>query len=188
MHEWPSFDRDGVLVVVLWQVWSRRNGLVHKSASIFEDEVIPWVEALLIDFQRVNAGGEGEVGKGLPVVNSWRPPSEGLSKVNTDAAVDGSHGKVGVGIINRNNACDILGSSSQPFNVMMVADMAEAPAIFRGLIFAMEAGLLPCVVESDAQVVARLINEAYIPLSDMDKDPLLNRLVLSFVEFAYTWY
>ncbi|KAK2646759.1 hypothetical protein Ddye_021954 [Dipteronia dyeriana] len=140
------------LVVVLWWVWSRRNGLVHKSVLIFEDEVIPWAEALLTDFRIVNAGGESETRKAPPVVNSWQPPDKGLSKVNTDAVVDGSHGNVGVGIFIRNNAGDILGSSSQPFNVIMAADMAEALAIFRGLIFAMEAWLFPCVVESDAQV------------------------------------
>ncbi|KAK2661223.1 hypothetical protein Ddye_007756 [Dipteronia dyeriana] len=135
-----------LFVVVLWQVWSRRNGLVHKSVSIFEDEVIPWVEALLTDFRRVNASGESETGKAPPVVNSWRPLDKGLSKVNTNAAVDSSHGKVVVGTIIRNNAGNILGSSFQLFNVIMAADMAEALAIFIGLIFAMEAGLLPCVV------------------------------------------
>ncbi|KAK2647561.1 hypothetical protein Ddye_015050 [Dipteronia dyeriana] len=71
--------------------------------------------------------------------------------VNTDAAVDGSHGKVGIGIIIRNNIGDILASSSRPLNVMMAADMTEALTIFGGLIFAMEAGLLPSAVESDAQ-------------------------------------
>ncbi|KAK2654993.1 hypothetical protein Ddye_008045 [Dipteronia dyeriana] len=129
-----------LLLAIFWRVWSRRNGLVYEFTVIFKDEVVLWAEALLIDFRRVNAGGVGEVEKTSPIVNSWFPSGEGLSKVNTDAAVDGTHGMVRVGIIIRNNVSDILALSVQPFKISLIADMTEALAIFRGLIFTMEAG------------------------------------------------
>ncbi|KAK2658795.1 hypothetical protein Ddye_005328 [Dipteronia dyeriana] len=53
------------------------------------------------------------------------------------------------------------------FKIRVTIDMAEALATFSGLSFAMEVGLLPCMVESDAQIVVRLINDVSIPLPDI---------------------
>ncbi|KAK3195407.1 hypothetical protein Dsin_026717 [Dipteronia sinensis] len=46
-------------------------------------------------------------------------------------------------------------------------DVAEALDVLRGLEFARDSGLLPCFVESDAQVVVRLINTGIAPLSEV---------------------
>ena len=45
--------------------------------------------------------------------------------------------------------------------------IAEAMAIYRGLILARDVGLLPCTVESDAQVVVNFVNDTCIPLSEL---------------------
>ncbi|KAK1550779.1 hypothetical protein Q3G72_024789 [Acer saccharum] len=45
--------------------------------------------------------------------------------------------------------------------------VAEALAVHRGLLFVRDAGLLPCVVETDAQVVVKLIEFSNAPLSDV---------------------
>ena len=39
--------------------------------------------------------------------------------------------------------------------------------VHRGLLFVRDAGLLPCVVETDAQVVVKLIESSNAPLSDV---------------------
>ncbi|KAK2634843.1 hypothetical protein Ddye_029635 [Dipteronia dyeriana] len=45
--------------------------------------------------------------------------------------------------------------------------MAEAMVILRGIRFAVDSGLLPAVVESDAKYVVELINGGVAPLADI---------------------
>ncbi|KAK3230173.1 hypothetical protein Dsin_002054 [Dipteronia sinensis] len=91
----------------------------------------------------------------------------GYFKVNTNAAVDVVSGKVGIGMVIRDHLREVLASGSQPIMVGLSPDIAEAHVIYRGLIFAKDSGLLPCMVESDPQVVDKLINWCDIPISDI---------------------
>ncbi|KAK0585459.1 hypothetical protein LWI29_028823 [Acer saccharum] len=84
-----------------------------------------------------------------------------------DDALDLIHGKVGVGIIIRNHLGEVLASCAQPILAALSPALAEATAILRGFIFASESGILPCTMESDAQVVVKLINNDNVPLSDI---------------------
>ncbi|KAK3229054.1 hypothetical protein Dsin_000935 [Dipteronia sinensis] len=85
--------------------------------------------------------------------------------MNIDAALDAESGRVGVGIIIRNHLGEVMASSAQSVDAGYSPQVAEALAIFRGLIFARDSGLLPCSVESDAQVIVNLINSDDTPLS-----------------------
>ncbi|KAK2646527.1 hypothetical protein Ddye_021722 [Dipteronia dyeriana] len=74
---------------------------------------------------------------------------------------------VGIGIIIRDHLGGVLASCSLPVVAVVSPDVTEATAILRGFIFTKESGLLPCVMESDAQVVVNMINSKNAPLSDI---------------------
>ncbi|KAK2661322.1 hypothetical protein Ddye_007855 [Dipteronia dyeriana] len=88
----------------------------------------------------------------------WKRPREGLFKVNTDATICIERNIVGLGIVIRNHEGEVMGCSSQSTVSNYTPQIAEACAIFRGLLFAKDAGLLPAVIESDAKTVVDLIN------------------------------
>ncbi|KAK3185095.1 hypothetical protein Dsin_032381 [Dipteronia sinensis] len=75
----------------------------------------------------------------------WKPSGVGLYKVNTYIALGLNGGLVGLGLIIRDH---------------------QAFAILSGLRFAIEAGLLPCLIESDALAVVNLIRSSSIPFSE----------------------
>ncbi|KAK2645591.1 hypothetical protein Ddye_020786 [Dipteronia dyeriana] len=93
----------------------------------------------------------------------WKLPSTGMSKINTDAAIDGVNGKVGIGIIIRSDAGKVLASGAQVIFTSYSAQVTEAMAILRGFQLGMSLGLGPCVVESDALGVVSLINNNQPP-------------------------
>ncbi|KAK1552164.1 hypothetical protein Q3G72_011625 [Acer saccharum] len=74
---------------------------------------------------------------------SWRPPDEGIT------------------------LGDVLASSSQLVMALLCPVVAEALAVYRGLVFARDSGLLPCMIETDAQVVVKIIDSGSVPLSDI---------------------
>ncbi|KAK2637684.1 hypothetical protein Ddye_025479 [Dipteronia dyeriana] len=99
---------------------------------------------------------------------SWCPPMEGQLKMNTNAAVDVHSGRVGFGIIIRNHRGEVMASSAQDASAGFSSQVAEAMTIFTGLVFARDVGLLPYLVESDAQVVVNLIKADVIPCSEIE--------------------
>ena len=101
------------------------------------------------------------------IVPSWRPPDPGLFKVNMDAAIDLSRLRVGLGAIIRDSNRNVLASCAQFLSANLSPLMAVALVILRGLRFARESGLWPCVVDSNSQVVVSFLNFAKTPLSDI---------------------
>ena len=53
---------------------------------------------------------------------------------------------------------DVLASSAYSVSAGFSSELVDALAVFRGLLFACDTGLLPCSVETDAQGVVKLIN------------------------------
>ncbi|KAK0601310.1 hypothetical protein LWI29_023054 [Acer saccharum] len=56
---------------------------------------------------------------------------------------------------------------SQSFQGVLQPQVAEAVAVLRGLRLALESGLYPALLESDALSVVKMINERVIPCADI---------------------
>ncbi|KAK2664585.1 hypothetical protein Ddye_003159 [Dipteronia dyeriana] len=96
----------------------------------------------------------------------WSRPNVGMYKVNTDAAIQSTQNRIGIGIVIRDNVGSVMGCSTQVLEACFSPQVAEATAILRGFSFAMDSGLLPAVFESDAQVLVDLINSGNVPLDE----------------------
>ena len=79
----------------------------------------------------------------------WQPPDIGFFKLNTDAAVDVSSQRVGLGMIIQDHLGFVMGASAQTMVANFPPNIVEAMTIFRGLTFAVESGLIMVVIESD---------------------------------------
>ncbi|KAK3200721.1 hypothetical protein Dsin_024136 [Dipteronia sinensis] len=77
------------------------------------------------------------------------------------------NGRVGLGIIVRDAAGNVLASSAQRVLAGFSIESAEAMAVCKGLLFAEDSGLLPVLVETDALVVVNFIKSGRAPLSDV---------------------
>ncbi|KAK2661753.1 hypothetical protein Ddye_000327 [Dipteronia dyeriana] len=100
-------------------------------------------------------------------VSSWEPPTVGLVKVNTDAAIDVIRKRIGIGIIIRDSNRVVMASRSRIIFVGYSLQIAEAVAVLRGIQFALDTGFRCCTIESDAQVIVNLINSKSCILSDV---------------------
>ncbi|TXG70342.1 hypothetical protein EZV62_005277 [Acer yangbiense] len=137
---------------------SRINGHVHNVASLPNSNIVPWVTNCVDEFRHAN-GKDGRVENvGCILVPPWRPPDSGLFKVNTDATIDVEGNKVGIWVIIRDCRGSVMASSAQPISAAFSPQVTEAVAILRDLHLALDCGLLPCSLESDAQVVVNFID------------------------------
>ncbi|KAK0582646.1 hypothetical protein LWI29_028079 [Acer saccharum] len=103
----------------------------------------------------------------------WHPPEEGCWKINTDAATCYANRSIGLGIIIRNNLGVVKAAASIKLKAMVSPLVAEALAVWRGVILAVENGLVPFHIETDSLQVADLLNKGLVPHAEIrDARPL----------------
>ncbi|KAK0595025.1 hypothetical protein LWI29_002683 [Acer saccharum] len=157
----------GLLCVCFWKIWSLRNAAVHDSSPDLDVDVVDWSRCFVSEFFSVQAARAG-VSHVVPFRNPiWIPPDPGLYKINCDAALNTASCLVGVGIVIRNSVGLVMASSSQRISASFSPQVAEAVAIQRGLQFALDSGLTPCRIDSDAEIVVAWINRAVPLCSDI---------------------
>lgn len=79
-------------------------------------------------------------------------------KANWDAAIDGNEKKVGIGVILRDSAGDILASLCQSYHCAVQPCVAEAHALRRAMEFCEELGFSNVSFEGDSQSIIQAIN------------------------------
>ncbi|KAK3222168.1 hypothetical protein Dsin_009193 [Dipteronia sinensis] len=96
-----------VLCIIIWHVWCRRNGLVHKSGFLPDSDVVPWAYSFLSEFQ---------------ITSSKNPEAATLSL-----------GKVGIGVIIRDADWKVIASSAQVELAGFSPEVAEVVVLLRVL-------------------------------------------------------
>ncbi|KAK3224629.1 hypothetical protein Dsin_004491 [Dipteronia sinensis] len=87
----------------------------------------------------------------------WVVSEAGFFKLHVDATFDVDKGKVGLGVVIRNNEGLIIVTAVLVFVGVISVDVAESKVVFEGLLLAIDLGL-SLIVESDALGVVKLCN------------------------------
>ena len=79
----------------------------------------------------------------------WTRPSEGLCKVNFDAALFEGSGCAGIGVAIRDSSGAIIAALSQKIPLPHSVELAEALAAHRAVVFVQEISIFKVLVEGD---------------------------------------
>lgn len=90
----------------------------------------------------------------------WRPPDEGVIKLNFDASFQKEAKIATTVVLARDSTGPILGAETYLFEDVVDAFVAEARACERALIYATEMGFRCLLVEGDSLFVPRIVNRA----------------------------
>ena len=95
----------------------------------------------------------------------WSPPPEDCFKVNFDAAYREESGFAGIGVVCRDNSALAIAALCQNLGQVQLAEMAEALAAQRVVVFAREMSLFHIIVEGDClSVIQALLSNGPCPL------------------------
>ncbi|KAK3227154.1 hypothetical protein Dsin_007016 [Dipteronia sinensis] len=131
-----------LLCMVIWRIWYIRNGMVHSSAIIHDVDVVAWAIACLDDYREANALKVNIVwDQGLLSDLLWYPPSVGVFKMNTDAAIYWARRRVGIRVIIRDCKGSVMASCTQKILAGYEPLIAEAMVVLKSLHFAHDSGL-----------------------------------------------
>ncbi|KAK1563015.1 hypothetical protein Q3G72_020842 [Acer saccharum] len=161
-----------------WSQCPLFSDLNKLKIAYFLERVI-WV-ATVGNLENTNENQAKVSAKSSIEIKTWSHPTIGTFKVNVDAALDLGRGRFGAGIVIRDNTGRILKATALVFDGRVSADIAEAKAIYEGLLLAKKSGLHPLSIESDSLNVVRLCKCEITTRSDVfnvirDVQILLNR-------------
>ena len=123
---------------------------------VVDKAVLEWNEYHLAQEAGIVKEGHSAGLKG--VSKSWEKPQGNWIKVNTDAALNGTYGKAGWGIVARDSHGMVIRSWACPSASNAEAKVEEALAIREVMIRASREGWLMVEFESDCKLVVDKIN------------------------------
>ncbi|KAK3229469.1 hypothetical protein Dsin_001350 [Dipteronia sinensis] len=112
------------------------------------------------------------------LVVSWIPPILDQYKTNCCSVFDKGKGRIGFGIIIRNSKGEIMASSAQFIQARFSIKMSQLLAIKRSILFGMDCGLAPHMVEINESVVVNWLSSGshkdseYVVILDEIDDPM----------------
>ncbi|KAK3230547.1 hypothetical protein Dsin_002428 [Dipteronia sinensis] len=149
----------GLFCTVVWRFWHMCNLVLHGSPNQDFLEVSYWCKNFLYEYHNCVDSRNLALPRNIHNRNSWRPSDLNFYKINYDAEVNASEGRVGFGVVIRDHTGFVLASCSRSVDACFDARMVEILAICRWVIFSKDCGLSPCTIESDATVVVKWIND-----------------------------
>ena len=176
--------RKEIFAISIWLIWNRRNASHFGRPSQSLESVNIRAGALLQEFIAIH---EGDLS--LPesaVVHQWRPPEQGIYKVNFDATIFKASNSAGVGVIILDWGGQAIGALSMSMPLANSAPDMEALACRRAVQFAVDLSLHRVIFQGDSAIVINAVSQENAALSSYGfivKDIL--SLISSFLSFEF---
>lgn len=160
-------DMGALLASICWFLWKARNKTHFENQKWNSSRILEESFVICSEFKEANASTCASFNNAAPSppVN-WCLPPPGIIKFNVDGAVDMSGGLVGVGIVARDHAGQILGTVSIPFPGLFSPRTAEALGFREALITAANKGFSSIIVEGDSIQIVQALTQVGKSFSD----------------------
>ncbi|KAK0571615.1 hypothetical protein LWI29_018896 [Acer saccharum] len=170
-----------VLGVFLSRLWS---SLVHKlnvGNPLDFDNIVCWGSDFVEEWREAHGDDAHQSGSGSIAIadfkSVWKPPEDGIFKINTDAALDSLTRSMGFGIIIWDNSGAVKASAAQKVSALVSPLVAEAMAVGRGIKIALKEGLVPFQIESDSLQVVNMVLKREPSYADVGT--IIDKILLS---------
>jgi ribonuclease HI len=153
-----GLDDFAFFVQLARQVWHRRNTWVHEGVFVNPNVIIrrtmEQTEAYNKAHERIL--GENEI---IPECEiKWMAPTQGWYKANWDVAIDKSQGRVGIGVIIRDEKGQTIAAMSKTRLENLEPTTGEAFAAFNAACLCRDLELQHIMMEGDAKLIVDAVN------------------------------
>ncbi|KAK9009137.1 hypothetical protein V6N11_080606 [Hibiscus sabdariffa] len=145
------------VLLLLWNMWNRRNRLVHDSQPQLVWATVASAGLLHVDFLAANDQSRWPASATVFSPDVWFSPPLGTIAISVDGAFTPARG-AGIGVVARYSTGSILGGLAQHSFRLVSSDYTEATAILAGLQLACDRGWDRIVLETDCASVANILN------------------------------
>ena len=145
-----------LFATIAWSIWCRRN-----KARL--NELVMPVQKIVAEahhYLAIYKSGNGIMQKKQPQSRTrWYPPPLGRDKTNFDGAVFEETREVGIGMVIRNSAGEVMTSLSKKISLPSSVEAMEALAARHAVRFMQEVGIIESILEGDSlSIISALKN------------------------------
>ncbi|KAL2924063.1 hypothetical protein RDABS01_015554 [Bienertia sinuspersici] len=169
-----------------WSLWRRRNLWVFEGQKLETKEMLHKVPVLVCEYEQAN-NRKGKMQQTPTLENGWKPPDEGVYKINNDAAKL-EIGRTGVGAVMHDHQGDVLISTCDTIGGLFEVEVMEALAARHALTISLDSGLRKVILETDNLKLFQCLSKKRIECSTFGvivKDILKLALNCSFIDFSH---
>ncbi|XP_042962682.1 uncharacterized protein LOC122296954 [Carya illinoinensis] len=149
-----------LMVMVLRRIWLRRNSFVFENKFEKPDVLFKLAADSLFQFKQVQQQSHKNQDSGIRRGRScrWKAPAKDQVKVNWDAALKIKEGRMGIGVVIRDENGDVMVSlCSQRRNVRDPL-VAELQALRQAMKLCADLNITDVIFEGDALKVVKAVN------------------------------
>ncbi|KAA3488137.1 reverse transcriptase [Gossypium australe] len=127
-----------IIAISSWSLWYRRNKLIHGGIKFSLEEVLGFIWGFVQELDKNKENLHSHV---RPMKKDlWRPPDEGVIKINFDASFQRDNSLATTAVIARDSTGEIIGAETYFIENVVDSFVAEARVCERALIFATSMG------------------------------------------------
>ncbi|XP_026458764.1 uncharacterized protein LOC113359324 [Papaver somniferum] len=176
------------LLIGAWVIWKDRCKLVFQGVTLNSITSVHKIHYHLSSHMHV---GNNPLNNAMndAKISRWKPPLEGVIKINIDASYDHNTNEFGTGLVMRNHAGNCLGIKGTYGNGALGAESGECMAVRESLLWYRSLQLTNIQIEADANLVIQSINSQSLLIQWENKNFIkeIKHLISSFTSctFAY---
>jgi ribonuclease HI len=154
-----STEESQLFVGIARKIWMRRNDVIHGNSFAHPTTLVQCARRNLEEF--FQASEDNPVGSPTgrdESVRRWKAPPPGWLKANWDASLDRRHGKMGCGVVVRDDKGLVIAARCQTILGYLDPQLAEARAALMAVQLCRENGFMSVEFEGDAKVMIDAVN------------------------------
>ena len=151
------------MVVIMWNIWFRRNQLRVSNKDHPISQVIPTSQQALLNYQQSSNLQRTQRVNPPPNRVAWTPPPDGCVKINFDGVTFNDINKAGLGVVIWDSFGQVLASLSEQIQLPFSSDLVEAMATARALSFVAELGFSRFILEGDSELIIKSNEDSLAP-------------------------
>ncbi|KAK8977419.1 hypothetical protein V6N11_049548 [Hibiscus sabdariffa] len=145
------------LIILLWNVWNRRNRWVHQNQLLPTKMVAEYAQLLAGEYQAAN-DQRSQVEQVTSATQRWSKPEEGVVKINVDGAWVQERRLAAIGVVVRDHHGMVIDARASKVEGSHTAETVEACAFAEGAKLAKENGYQRFQLEGDAAAIVAKLN------------------------------
>ncbi|XP_059461922.1 uncharacterized protein LOC132190915 [Corylus avellana] len=141
-----------LLVGVTRNIWRRRNEWIHEGKFISPNNIVRITNSGVEEYMKANLHNHSQRGDDESPTR-WKAPANGWVKVNWEIALDKANGRIGVGVIVRNEVGAVIAAKGSTRLGLQDATAAEALGAFLAVCLCKGLRFTQIYLEGDAKIV-----------------------------------
>ncbi|GMY23355.1 Sieve element occlusion, partial [Fagus crenata] len=153
-----------LFATIAWHLWKHRNDILHGKLTVTPHALVNSAVLFLQAFEDSGFNNNecpvtNSAFSGSPGLPQWIPPPRGQYKLNVAMHHNKSSGKVGLGVLIRDQVGWVAAACAEPIPLISDPFLLHPQALLQALFFARDAGFFDLSIEGECKALVSVLDD-----------------------------